>query len=184
MYGLAGLLRSRLHDEYSVKKQKASKSILKQLHLRDEYMSKALQPYCVYEITEAREVLYNPDEVKGVTMSNYALSVLNMHISSLSGKIQQLRSLLQKATSSNSGDSSKAVNQLKLQLAKESSDLATVLEQGGKLYRESYKIQLWRYYANAQLMEKMTPKKKKKDKKHIAKVQKELEKGTALCAND
>jgi hypothetical protein len=188
MYGLGGLLRSRLHEDMYAnefdtvaKKKKFSKTVLKQILLRDQYLNKALQPYCVYEISDTREIFYSPVNVKGVTLSNYALTVLNMHISNLSGKIQKMKQLLKKSAPRSGKVASFETSRLKEKLADECRKLAQVLVQGAKLYAESFKVQMKRYYENVQIIEKRSPSENKKHKKNDIAVQKVLENGTMNC---
>ena len=111
MYGLGGLLRSRLYEDYhandydavggrsnkqlSSKKQTVSKAVLQQINRRDKYLTKALQVNCVYEITESKDIFNKEIEIRGISLSNYALTVLSMHIGNLSANLQKIKQLFQ-----------------------------------------------------------------------------------------
>jgi hypothetical protein len=188
MYGLGALLRSRLYEDYHktieddsskkrvAKKKKMSKAVVQQIKRRDQYTENALQEYCVYEITNSRDILNEPAEVQSMSLSNYALTVLNMHIGNLSAKLQQTRITFQKSLQMGT-----VTTNLRIQMAEECNALARVLEQGAKLYRASFKLNLKRYYENMQLMQtqdvSLDKKTLKKANNVAKKIQKSLEKG-------
>jgi hypothetical protein len=198
MYGLGGLLRSRLYEDYhthdyvdldrtkdiSRKKQKVTKAVLQQINRRDIYLAEALQVTCVYEITQSRDIFNAPVEVQGLTLSNYALTVLNMHIGNLSAKLQKLKQLLHKVLHDGGVARSKKTS-LKMLLAEECKALAVVLEQGAKVYGASFKLKLNRYYENMQVLQLQARSssegsKSKKQKNPASLIQKGLEKGMTL----
>ena len=195
MYGLGGLLRSRLYEDYhandydavggrsnkqlSSKKQTVSKAVLQQINRRDKYLTKALQVNCVYEITESKDIFNKEIEIRGISLSNYALTVLSMHIGNLSANLQKIKQLFQMTFQRSGRVATSETTFLKSKLAEECKALALVLEQGAKLYEESFRLRLNRYYENMQILQTQSSKEnfKKKKKNAALNIQNVLEKG-------
>lgn len=199
MYGLGGLLRSRLYEDYhaddfsegisskqlSAKKNKVTKTVLQEINRRDKYLAKALQVNCVYEVTQSRNIFNEVVEVQGISLSNYALTVLNMHVGNLSSRLQRVKQAFQKSLQSNNKGAKNRTTLLRIKFAEECKSLANILEQGTKLYEKSFKLHLNRYYENMQILQSpsqsghdapITTKKQKKNGLGI-KIQNDLERG-------
>lgn len=185
MHGLAGLLSSRLVEDQQArdldapgtKASKSSNSNSIDLHIahRDKHLSKVLLPYCVYEATPDREIVHEHVSVKGLTLSNYALTALDMHIGNLSNKLQKIKEKLIKAIGS--AADSKTTSLLRTRLAETCAELAEVLERGAAMHRESFRLRLKRFYENALVMQTRTSAVSKNQKKIDSATQKQLEKG-------
>ena len=196
MYGLGALIRSRLFEEYygeensylggltkgTSKKHKFTKTVLKQINKRDFYIAKALRTHCVYEVSQAKELYYDSIRIQDLNLSNYALTVLNIHIGNLSARLQKIKKKLQSVSSKAGDHDPSEILLLKSELAHESMSLAMILEQGAKLYEQSFKLQLKRYYENMQILESrdMTEPQVNKMKESGNSIQEKLQKGHSI----
>lgn len=212
MYGLGAIIRSRLSEyhhadalddalgrpfsqskpEHTRPKKKpkkaASAGVLRQLDRRDKFIAEALRPKCVYEQSSSREMLVETSGVRDITLSSYALTVLNLQVGILSAKVQRIQRALLKSGGEGEREGEgewegAQPSSLQTLLAKHCTALAELLQRGGALHRKTLALKLGRYYENMISLQAPLPgdssAQRKVSEAHSAEVQRRLEKGAS-----